>query len=123
MCEHYHTVSRVRGEPLPAGHVGVRVCVQLSGRPSRRWAHDLGARLANELVGNARVGHLRLNDIVRCDQIVLEGVEESEAAALGQALERAIDAANEASAGPIPAPNVPQEEADAVARKLAAGER
>ena len=51
MSEDYQIVSRARGEPLPEGCTGVRVRVQLSGCPSRRWSRDLAARLSRELVG------------------------------------------------------------------------
>ena len=58
--------------------------------PSRRWSRDLGARLIRELSGHTAVGHLRLNinDVVQGDQIVLEGVEASEATELAGALQR-----------------------------------
>ena len=121
MSEDYLIVSRARGEPLPEGCTGVRVRVQLSGCPSQRWSRDLAAQLSRELVGHAAVGHLRLdvNDIVQADQIVLEGVEQREAPALGDALERAVDAANRAStAVPNPPPNMAQKEADDIARTI-----
>lgn len=116
MSEDYRIVGQFRGEPRPTGCVGVRVRMRLSGCPSSRWSRDLSARLANELVGHAAVGHLELNEIVQGDQIVLEGVEKSEAAALARALRRAVDATNQAStASPNPSPNVSQAEADAIA--------
>ena len=121
MSEDYQIVSRARGEPLPAGCTGVRVRVQLSGCPSRRWSRDLAARLSQELVGHAAVGHLRLNvnDIVQADQIVLEGVEQCEAPALGDGLEQAVDAANRASAdAPNPARNMTPKEADGIAHTI-----
>ena len=121
MSEDYLIVSRARGEPLPEGCTGVRVRVQLSGCPSQRWSRDLAAQLSRELVGHAAVGHLRLdvNDIVQADQIVLEGVEQREAPALGDALERAVDAANRAStAVPNPPPNMAQKEADDIASTI-----
>jgi hypothetical protein len=121
MSEDYQVVSRARGEPLPEGSTGVRVRVQLSGCPSRRWSRDLAARLSRELVGHAAVGHLRLNvnDIVQADQIVLEGVEQREAPALGDALQRAIDAANRAStSAPSPPPNMARNKADGIARRI-----
>jgi hypothetical protein len=96
MSEHHRIFGEARGEPLPAGRVGVRVCIPLSGCPSARWSRDLSARLTNELVGHAAVGHLRLNDVVQGDQLVLEGVEEREAPALAEALRRAVDATNQA---------------------------
>jgi hypothetical protein len=121
MSEDYQIVSRARGEPLPEGGIGVRARFQLSGCPSRRWSRDLAARLSGELVGRAAVGHLRLNvnDIVQADQIVLEGVEQREAPALGDALERAVDAANRAStAAPDAPPNMTQKQADGIARTI-----
>lgn len=121
MSEDYQIVSWARGEPLPEGCTGVRVRLQLSGCPSRRWSRDLVARLSQELVGHAAVGHLRLNvnDVVQADQIVLEGVEQREAPALGDALERAVDAANRATTGaPNPPPNMAQKEADGIARTI-----
>jgi hypothetical protein len=121
MLEDYRIVSRARGEPLPKGCTGVRVRLQLSGSPSRRWSRDFAARLSRELVGHAAVGHLRVNvnDVVQGDQIVLEGVERREAPALGDALEQAVDAANGASTGgPNPPPNVAQKEADGIARTI-----
>jgi hypothetical protein len=121
MSEDYQIVSRARGEPLPEGCTGVRVRLQLSGYPSPRWSRDLAARLSRELVGHVAVGHLRLNvnDIVHGDQIVLEGVEQREAPALGDALEKAIDAANRASTGaPNPPPNMTRKDADGIARTI-----
>lgn len=121
MSEDYQIVSRARGEPLPEGWTGVRVRVQLSGCPSRRWSRDLAARLSQELVGHAAVGHLRLNasDIVHADEIVLEGVEEREAPSLGDALRQAVDAANRASIGAPNAPsNMARKEADGIARTI-----
>ena len=119
MSEDHQIISQARGEPLPEGSTGVRVRVQLSGCPSARWSRDLAARLSGELVGHAAVGHLRLNvnDLVQTDQIVLEGVEASEAPLLGGALERAVDATNRASApgAPNPPANVRQREADSIA--------
>ncbi len=121
MSEDYCIVE-VGGEPLSAGSVGVRVRVRLSGCPSRRWSRDVTARLASELVRHAAVGHLRLNvnELVQGDQIVLEGVEESEAPALAAALERAVDATNQAPAGEQSSTaNVAQEQADAIAEQIA----
>ena len=121
MSEDYRIVSRARGEPLPEGCTGVRVRLQLSGCPSSRWSCDFAARLSRELVGHAAVGHLRLNvnDLVQGDQIVLEGVEQREAPALGDALQQAVDAANGASTGaPNPPPNVAQKEANGIARTI-----
>lgn len=124
MSEDYRIISAPRGEPRPAGCVGVRVRFQLSGSPSRRWSRGLGARLACELLGHPSVGHLRIdaNQIVQGDQIVLDGVEAGEAATLAGALERAIDASNRAAIGePMQAPNVTQHEADAIAGQISVG--
>jgi hypothetical protein len=119
MSEHYRIVGASHGEPLPAGRVGVRVRVPLSGCPSGRWSHDLKARLTNELVGHPAVGHLRLDNIIQADQIVLDGVEDREAPLLSHALVRAIDATNAACGDETsPSANVPQPEADAIARKV-----
>ena len=119
MPEHYRIVGASHGEPLPVGRVGVRVRVPLSGCPSRRWSHDLKARLTNELVGHPAIGHLHLDNIVQADQIVLDGVEEREAPLLSHALQRAIDATNAAcSVETSPSANVPQPEAEAIAQKL-----
>jgi hypothetical protein len=96
MSEHHRIVGEARGEPLPAGRVGIRARIPLSGCPSPRWSRDLSARLTNQLVGHVAVGHLRLNDIVQGDQVVLEGVEASEAPALAEALRLAVAATNDA---------------------------
>jgi hypothetical protein len=119
MSEDYRTVE-VRGEPLPAGCVGARVRVGLSDCPSRRWSRQVSARLASELIGHAAVGHLRLNELVQGDEIVLEGVEASEAPALGGALKRAIDATNRAHpSAQHPTANMTREQADAIANQIA----
>ena len=119
MSEDYCIVE-VGGEPLSAGSVGVRARVRLSGCPSRRWSRDVSARFASELAGHTGVGHLRLNELVQGDQIVLEGVEESEPPALAAALERAVHATNQAPAGEQSSTaNVAQEQADAIAEQTA----
>jgi hypothetical protein len=77
--------------------------------------------LVTELTGHAGVGHLRINidEIVQGDQIVLDGVELGEAAALAEPLRRAIDAANQAAkAEPNLARNVTQREANSVAAQI-----
>jgi hypothetical protein len=120
MSEHHRIVGEARGEPLPAGRVGVRVRIPLSGCPSRRWSRDLSARLSNELVGHAAVGHLRLNDIVQGDELVLEGVEAREAQAIAGALRRAVDATNAACAAtPEPPTGAEHGDADAIAHEIA----
>jgi hypothetical protein len=119
MTEHHRIMGAARGEPLPDGRVGVRVRIPLSGCPSPRWSRDLSARLTNVLVGHAAVGHLRLNDIVQGDHIVLEGVEEREAPLLSGALARAVTATNaQCPTEPQGATNVPQPRADAIAGEL-----
>ena len=121
MSEHYEIITKARGEPRAAGCVGVRVRVRLSGFPSRRWCHTFAGRLVTELTGHAAVGHLRINvnEIVQGDQIVLEGVERTEASALADPLRRAIDAANQAAtAESNPARNVSQREASEVAGQI-----
>ncbi len=121
MSEDYRIVD-VRGEPLPTGRVGARVRVRLTGCPSSRWSRAVSARLVNELVGHEAVGHLRLNEIVQGDQIVLEGVEAREAPALAVALRRAVDATNQAltgESGPEAESNMAQDEANAIAAEIA----
>jgi ribosomal protein S27AE len=120
MTEQHRIVGPASGEPLSDDRVGVRVRIPLSGCPSRRWSRDLSARLANELVRHPAVGHLRLNDIVQGDQLVLEGVEEREAPLLSHALARAVTATNaECTTDPGSEANVPQPRADAIAGEIA----
>jgi hypothetical protein len=122
MPEEHQIVSESHGEPLPAGRVGVRVRLQLSGCPSARWSSALSANLYREFIGHAAVGHLRLDDIVRGDEIVLDGVEESEAPTLAATLRCAIDATNGNLTGEAdPTANVAQEEADAIAHQVDLG--
>jgi hypothetical protein len=126
MSEEHQIIGSARGEPLPAGRVGVCVRFPLSGSPSSRWSRDLSARLGLELTGRAGVGHLRLNEIVQGQEIVLEGVESREASHIAGAVERAVDAANNDCAdgqGVAPSRNVPQTEADAVARDVRGSQR
>src|SRR5215211_8538025 len=118
MSETHHIAGKARGEPLSVGRVGARVRVPLSGTPSPRWSRALGAHLANELTGHAAVGHLHLDEVVQGSELVLEGVEEREAPALGECLHRAVAAANACmhDAGePPPRPNMPQPEAQRIA--------
>ena len=119
MTEDYRIISSARGEPRSLGDVGVRVRVQLSGYPSQRWSRDLGARLTQELVGHPGVAHLRVNvcELVRGDEIVLDGVEDRDTPALAEALQRAVDATNRADADKC-VPNVTQREADTVASHI-----
>lgn len=117
MSEDHHIISDAHGEP--AGRVGVRMRVQLSGCPSGRWSRALSAHLCEELVGHPGVGHLQLDQIVQGDQIVLEGIEASEAPALAASLRRAVDASNHApTGGQNSPPNVAQQEADSIAPQV-----
>jgi hypothetical protein len=122
MSESYSIVDQAKGEPLAAGRVGVRVKVRLSGSPSARWSQSLSGHLVNELTGHAAVGHLRLNNIVQGDHIVLDGVEAREAPQLGPVLRRAVDATNNSCSRadarePVGA-NVPHTEASAIAHQI-----
>jgi hypothetical protein len=117
MPETHRIAGPAHGEPLPAGRVGARVRVPLSGAPSPRWARALSAQLANALTGHAAVGHLRMDEIVQGSDLVLDGVEEAEAPELGACLERAVCAANDstgADAAPSPT-NMPREHAERIA--------
>ena len=121
MSEHYEVIGHARGEPRPVGCIGVRVRVGLSGSPSRRWCHAFAGRLITELTGHAAIGHLRINinELIQGDQIVLEGIEQSEASALADPLRRAIDAANHAAAAESNPPrNMSQREADVIAGQI-----
>jgi hypothetical protein len=121
MSEDYRIISSPRGEPRSPGDVGVRVRVQLSGRPSRRWSRDLGARLTLELVGHPSTAHLRVNvnELVQGDEIVLDGVEDRDTSVLAHALRHAVDAANRAQADTgDPRANVTQREADSIASRI-----
>jgi hypothetical protein len=122
MAERHTIVGEARGEPLPSGRVGVRLYVPLSGSPSGRWSRDLSARLTTELTGRSAVGHLRLNDVVQGDHIILEGVEEREAPNLAAALRRAVDATNDACEDRAAQPdeNMPRDTADAIAQRIGA---
>lgn len=97
MSEVHEIVDLARAEPMSPGRVGVRVRFQLSGCPSPRWSRDMTARLTRELTGHRAVGHMKLNNAVQGQEIVLEGVESEEAPTLAAAVERAVDAANDAS--------------------------
>jgi hypothetical protein len=123
MSEEHEIVGLARGEPLPAGRVGVCLRFPLSGSPSPRWSRDLSARLVRELTGRPAVGHLRLNEIVHGQEIVLEGVESDEASHIAEAVERAVRAANSDCADAEDfdqSANVSQSEADSIARDVRA---
>lgn len=120
MVEKHRVAGPPRGEPLPAGRVGARVRIPLSGTPSPRWSRVLTARLSTALVGHPAVGHLDLDGLVQGADIVLEGVETVEAGHIGPALTGAIEAANRDSeqgeqAAREAACNMEQAEADAIA--------
>lgn len=126
MSEEHHIVGLARGEPLPVGQVGVRMRFPLSGSPSPRWSRDLSARLVLELTGHAAVGHLRLNEIVQGQELVLEGVESGEASSIAGAVERAVDAANDDCADGKDADQsqkIQQAEADSVAAEVRTSQR
>ena len=125
MAEQHTIVGPAKGEPLPVGQVGVRLRIPLSGAPSRRWSRDLSARLTAEFAGHPNVGHLVLNDVVQAHEIVLEGVEAGEADVLADAVERAVEATNQACADAPDesVPLKPREEADAIARRVAERQR
>jgi hypothetical protein len=125
MAEEHSIVDSAKGEPLPAGRVGVRLRIPLSGSPSRRWSRDLSARLTTELTGHAAVGHLVLNDVVQGDEIVLDGVESAESPNIAGAVERAVDATNQACADEPDdtASENRQAEAEAVARTVGEHQR
>ncbi len=97
MSEVHEIVDLARAEPMSPGRVGVCVRFALSGCPSPRWSRDMTARLTLELTGHRAVGHMKLNNAVQGQEIVLEGVESEEAPTLAAAVERAVDAANDAS--------------------------
>jgi hypothetical protein len=126
MSEEHNIVGSTRGEPLPTGRVGVRLRFPLSGSPSARWSRDLSARLTVELTGHAAIGHLRLNEIIQGQEIVLDGVESGEAPNIAGAVKRAVDATNAACAdttGGDPREKAPSAEADAIADEVRAGQR
>ena len=105
MSESHQINGAVHGEPLPSGRVGARVVVPLSGTPGPRWSQVFTAHLAQDLTGHRAVGHLHVNDVVQGRALVLEGVEDREAAALGRCLRHAVELANRAC-GSDPAPCV-----------------
>jgi hypothetical protein len=122
MPEDHKIVGESHGEPLPAGRVGVRLRLKLSGCPSGRWSSALSANLYTEFLGHTAVGHLRLDEIVQGDEIILEGVEESEAPTLAGTLRRAVDATNKTlTRDADPTANVAQEQADVIARQVDSG--
>ncbi len=113
-------IGDVRGEPLAEGLVGARVRVPLTGTPGPHWSRAFTAYLMQDLAGHGNVGHLHLNHVVQGRDLVLDGVEDSEGAALGACLRRAVEAANgacENDGAPEPA-NMSLQEADAIAHRV-----
>lgn len=124
MAEQHQITGRAQGEPLPKDRIGACVRVPLDSAPSPRWSRAFGAHLATALTGHPAVGYLKLNNLVQGSVVVLEGVEPAEAEVLGPAIRDAIAAANRACVGDAdPGPrNMPQCEADRVARTVDVGE-
>ena len=125
MAKEHTIVGPAKGEPLPVGQRRGASAHSVVRCPGRRWSRDLSARLTTEFTGRPNVGHLVLNDVVQGHEIVLDGVEAGEADALADAVERAVDATNQACAD-APDDSVPlnsREEADAIARKVAEHQR
>ncbi len=123
MPETHQIADGVRATPRAAGNVGASLRVPLTGAPSPRWSRALTAHLATDLTGHAAVGHLRIKDVVQGSELVLDGVEEREAPALGRCLRVAVDAANRACAADEARPNpcnMDQSKADSIAREVVA---
>ena len=120
MGETHQMIGEVHGEPLAAGQVGARVRVPLTGTPGPHWSRAFTAYLMQDLAGHGHIGHLHLNHVVQGRDLVLDGVEESEAEALGACLHRAVDAANGACAndGAPDPPNMSPREAAAIAERV-----
>jgi len=130
MSEVHRIVDLARAEPMAPGRVGVCVRFPLSGCPSPRWSRDMTARLTRELTGHSAVGHMTLNNAVQGQEIVLEGVESGEAPTLAAAVQRAVDAANDAGSrddsvddGDDPATDGRQARADDVGSAVRASQR
>jgi len=121
MGERHELTGQVHGEPLADGRVGACVRVPVTGTPSPRWSRALTSHLSTDLMGHAHVGHLRLSGIVQGRDLVLEGVEDAEAPALGRCLHDAVAAANRCCEGDEPSPpaNMSGERAAAIAQALA----
>ena len=120
MSETHHIAGDVCGEPLAAGQVGARVRVPLTGTPGPHWSRAFTAYLMQDLAGHSHVGHLHLGQVVQGRDLVLDGVEDGEAAALGPCLKRAVEAANSAcvdDCAPEP-PNMSPQAAQAIAHDV-----
>ena len=121
MAEQHVIAGPARGEPLPAGSVGVRIRIPLSGTPSSHWSELFEAALAMRLLRHPGTSRLRLDRAVQGGELVLEGVEDAEAPMLGPVLREAVEATNRAVARcerPEPRRNMDQERADHIAAKL-----
>lgn len=122
MGEIHNIAGPPRAEPLPAGRVGARVRIPLTGTPGPRWSRVVTARLSAALTGHPAVGHLAMSNLVQGADLVLEGVEMAEAERLGEAISDALAAANkDAQPGrsdDVPVANMTQEQADAIAHKI-----
>jgi hypothetical protein len=94
MTEHHDLTGSATGAPLPSGRTGASVRLPLDSPPSPRWSEAFSARLMRELVGCPAVAHLRLDHVVQGADIVLDGVEDTQATALGAALRAAVEGAN-----------------------------
>jgi len=121
MGERHVIAGAPRGEPLPAGDVGIRVRIPLSGTPSPHWAELFTSALTQGLIRHPGASRVRLKRVVQGGELVLEGVQDANAGELGSALRAAVGSANArsdrpaAKAGPC---NVDQEEADRIAAAL-----
>jgi hypothetical protein len=120
MGETHHMIGEVHGEPLAAGLVGARIRVPLTGTPGPHWSRAFASYLMQDLAGHSHIGHLHLNQAVQGRELVLDGVEDGEAAALGACLRRAVEAANGAcvnDGAPEPA-NMSPQDAEAIAQRV-----
>jgi hypothetical protein len=120
MSESHQLSGEAHGEPLPSGRVGARVVVSLTGTPGPGWSRALTAHLVQDLTGHPAVGHLHVNGIVQGRALVLEGVEDREATALGRCLRHAVELANHACRNdPAPcATNMSPQEAQTIAHDV-----
>jgi hypothetical protein len=126
MTERHAIAGPARGETQSSGCVGARVRVPLDSAPTPRWSGAMSARLVASLTGHVAVGHLKLDHVVQGSDIVLEGVEPAEAEQLGPALLASIEAANricDAELAVEEPRNMPQIQADELARSVDAGAR
>jgi len=120
MIETHHMTGDACGEPLASGQVGARIRVPLTGTPSAEWSRAFTAHLVRHLTGRHHIGHLHLDHVVQGRNLVLDGVEDREAGALGTCLHRAVEAANGACVEDRPSEpaNMSRQEADAIAQRV-----